>query len=495
MTWSHGRRIRQLVQLLAFLFYLYLVLAAVQQWVVYPLADLFFRFNPLTSFTAMLAGREWLPRLSLAFITLGLTLVLGRVWCGWLCPLGTLFDWFHFPGAKKRAKGISPRWRIVKNILLMLIVAMALFGSLSLLIFDPITLLTRAMTTVILPALNYGITTVEQVLYPLPVLGAGVDWLESNIRGTVLPVQQRVFSYNALIALLFLGVLALNYFADRFWCRYLCPLGAMLGLVSKISLFRPVIRSGGCISCAKCARLCPTDAIDPEPNYEISSVECTVCLDCLAACPKNGMEFAVQKPAAWAETDPTRRQVLASLGAGVVSVAVLQTSLAAQHPHPFLLRPPGADSEDDFLSKCIRCSKCMAVCPTAGLQPTWHEAGLEGFWTPHLVPRVGYCDYGCNACGQICPTNAIPKLDLEAKRQALMGLAAVDQNRCLPWAYDTPCIVCEEMCPVADKAIILEQDGELQKPVVVADLCIGCGICEQHCPVAGEAAIRVHRQS
>ena len=492
MTWSHGRRVRQMVQLLAFILYLYLVIAAVQQWVVYPLSDLFFRLNPLTSFTAMLAGREWLPRLGLASITLGLTLVLGRVWCGWLCPLGTLLDWLRFPGAKRRAKQVSLHWRLVKNILLLVILAMALFGSLSLLIFDPITLLTRAMTTVILPVFNYTITTIEHVLYPLPVLSSGVDWLESNVRGTVLPVNQRAFAYNALIAVLFFGVLALNLFADRFWCRYLCPLGAMLGLLSKVALFRPIVRSSTCISCAKCARVCPVEAIDSEPDYEIAAAECTVCLDCLAACPQNGMAFAVEKPAAWTQTDPTRRQVLASLGAGAVSVAILQTGLGAKHPDPHLLRPPGVESEDEFLSKCIRCSQCIAVCPTSGLQPALAEAGLEGFWTPHLVPRVGYCDYGCNACGQICPTQAIPALDLDAKRQMIIGLAAVDQSRCLPWAYDTPCIVCEEMCPVADKAIKLQEDGDLQKPVIIADLCIGCGICEHHCPMEGEAAIRVY---
>jgi ferredoxin len=139
----------------------------------------------------------------------------------------------------------------------------------------------------------------------------------------------------------------------------------------------------------------------------------------------------------------------------------------------------------------------MNVCPTSGLQPALFEAGLEGFWTPRLVPRLGYCDYGCNACGQVCPSQAIPRLSLEDKRQAVIGLAAVDRNRCLPWAYNTPCIVCEEMCPVPDKAVKLQReqvDGiELQKPYVVADLCIGCGICEQHCPLAGEAAIHVYR--
>jgi len=138
----------------------------------------------------------------------------------------------------------------------------------------------------------------------------------------------------------------------------------------------------------------------------------------------------------------------------------------------------------------------MKVCPTSGLQPALFEAGPEGFWTPRLVPRLGHCDYGCNACGQICPSGAIPPLDLDTKREQVMGVAVIDRNRCWPWADGIPCIVCEEMCPVPDKAIQLQvgEDAEVQRPVVLTDLCIGCGICEYQCPVEGEAAVRMYRR-
>lgn len=121
--------------------------------------------------------------------------------------------------------------------------------------------------------------------------------------------------------------------------------------------------------------------------------------------------------------------------------------------------------------------------------------------TPRLVPRLGYCSFNCNACGQVCPTAAIPPLSLEEKQGVRIGLASVNRDRCLPWAHDIPCIVCEEVCPVADKAIVLEEvevvKGQsemvfLQRPRVIQELCTGCGICEYQCPMGGEAAIRVY---
>jgi len=129
------------------------------------------------------------------------------------------------------------------------------------------------------------------------------------------------------------------------------------------------------------------------------------------------------------------------------------------------------------------------------------EAGLEGAWTPVLVSRLGYCDYSCNACGEVCPVGAIPPLTLEEKRLQVIGKAYIDEDRCIAWADHGECIVCEEMCPIADKAIKLEErqatrvDGgtvNVKLPHVIREHCIGCGICEYQCPVNGDAAIRVY---
>jgi ferredoxin len=142
----------------------------------------------------------------------------------------------------------------------------------------------------------------------------------------------------------------------------------------------------------------------------------------------------------------------------------------------------------------------MRVCITNGLQPTLMEAGLEGTWSPILVPRIGYCEYSCTLCGQVCPTGAIERLELAPKRKTVIGLAFIDKNRCLPHAMNVNCAVCEEQCPTPKKAIVFKDTESfdakgnrftLKLPVVVPELCIGCGICENKCPVSDEPAIYV----
>jgi formate hydrogenlyase subunit 6/NADH:ubiquinone oxidoreductase subunit I len=168
--------------------------------------------------------------------------------------------------------------------------------------------------------------------------------------------------------------------------------------------------------------------------------------------------------------------------------------------HPRLIRPPGARPEREFLERCTACGLCMKVCPTGGLQPAITEAGLEGIWTPRLVPKIGYCDYNCNRCGHVCPTQAIQPLTVEAKHQTKIGLASFDTTRCIPYAYGRDCMVCEEHCPIPDKAIyslpvvVEDHDGNrktIKQPHVDPDLCIGCGICENVCPYQDSPGIRV----
>jgi ferredoxin len=212
------------------------------------------------------------------------------------------------------------------------------------------------------------------------------------------------------------------------------------------------------------------------------------------------VDFA--KPSAEERLDLSRRAVLAAGLAGVGAKLLCNISVAASQKvfSPALIRPPGALGEEEFLARCIRCGECMKVCPTSAVQPASLEGGLAGAWTPVLNMSVGYCDYECNLCSQVCPTQAIRQIEVAEKQQIKIGLAYIDRNRCLPWAYARNCIVCEEHCPTPKKAIWLEQAevrnlaGEtltVKQPRVDAELCIGCGICEAKCPVRAPAAVRV----
>jgi len=491
------------VQVAAFVLFVWLLFAGLQRRSAVPLSNLYFRFDPLTVFSATAASRQWLAQTWPALLTVAAAVLLGRVWCGWICPMGTLLGWVRFRGA--RSRHVPPRLRAVKYLLLAAIAAMAAMGSLTLLVLDPLGLLTRTATTSALPGLDYAVTAAESALVRWTPTRFAVTWLEDHIRGIVLPVVQPHFSQAVALAALFLAVVALNAYSDRFWCRYLCPLGALLGLLAKLQVLRPIVGSG-CTGCGTCERACRVGAIESpsqgEPARVVTS-ECTMCLDCLASCPEHdAMRFGLAiHPGPWAGYDPGRRQFVAAAAGGLGAAVLLGTGVWRGRTDPGLIRPPGAQDERTLLARCVRCSECMKVCPTSGLQPALTEAGLEGFWTPVLTSRLGHCEYSCAACGQVCPSGAIPRLSLDDKRRRVIGLAVLDRDRCLPWAQDTPCIICQEMCPVPDKAIVLGRqslmtrpDGSqdyLARPRVVADRCIGCGICENKCPLPGAAAIVV----
>jgi len=455
--WQLLRRLRQLIQYLALALFLYLLVRTTWEGGSPIPLNLFARLDPLLALSTMLAARSAIPTFAPAIITVLATLALGRIWCGWICPLGTVLDLF---GTNVR-EAIPERFRQVKYFLLFVVIGAALLASLPLMWLDPITILLRPLAGTIYPAILLETTTLPERQFLEPM---------------VYPT----------LALPLVIILGLNLVARRFWCRYLCPLGALTALLSKFSWLKRFV-GDGCSECKQCVSRCPMDTISEE-DFGSDSGECLQCLSCFARCAEASPTFK----GGWSlgfghEYDPSRRQFLASLAAGVVAASLPKTGLL-KDKNPYPLRPPGA-REEEFLTKCVRCGQCIKVCPQNALHLALFEAGLEGVGAPMLVPHLGYCNYSCNACGQVCPSGAIPPLSLEEKRKAVIGTALVDVDRC------RRCMACRAWCP-AGAIERVEVEGKTGTfPKVVPERCIGCGICEHICPIGplwGGEAIRVY---
>lgn len=494
-------KLRRLSQIFALALFVYLFLQTPYFQPVNSLSGLFFRLDPLTAVTSMLAGRVLISLFYLSIITLLITFIFGRVWCGWICPLGTVLEWIS-PKKKIKKSGFSKQpdknLRKIKYLILVAILVLAVIGNQSLLFLDPNTIFTRSVAGAIFPAMRSAILAIENFLYQYKNIWPVLDEIHTVLIVPLFHNSQAMFIASFPIFLFLLLLILLNWSVERFWCRYLCPLGGMLGWLSRFALLRREV-SQPCNACGLCSTHCPTGTIDPQAGFRSDPAECIVCTNCLQNCNQGKVTFHWQfkhwQIAAKQSYDPSRREALGAIGAAIGGAALAGIEPIVHRSPEQLIRPPGA-LLTDFESLCIRCGECVRVCPTQGLQPALLEAGWQNLMTPHLVPRLGYCVFNCSACIQSCPSGAIPKISIQEKHSTPMGLASINRDRCLPWAYNTPCVVCEEMCPVADKAIQLMADAnsdnpELLKPVMVKEKCIGCGVCEFHCPVGGEAAIQV----
>jgi len=465
----------------------------------YPV-KVFLDADPLLALTAILSSRSFLPSMLLAGAVALATVFLGRFFCGWVCPLGTLHNLVGAASPKRRRAVPWGRFRL-KYLLLVFLLASSAFTLQVTGIFDPLSLLIRSLSLSVQPAFQSAVTTSLDAIsrWPVPVLAPAADGLLGILQKSVLSFRQPFFSQGFFLGLLFLGILALNLLERRFWCRYLCPLGALLGVLSRWSLLSRSV-SEGCDSCGACVRGCEGGA-SPESREAWRKAECYLCGNCDDACPKNAVTFGFGRPSRAASLDLGRRRVVVAAAAGVAAVPLLRTAPSrAGQTDPRLIRPPGSLEEGEFLRRCVKCGECMKVCITGGLQPALAEASLEGIWSPVLVPRVGWCEYRCTLCGQVCPTGAIRRLKPAEKVDVKIGLAMIDPGRCLPWAHAIPCLVCEEVCPTPQKAVLLEEavvkdragrPVTVRQPRVDLERCIGCGICENRCPVLGKPAIYV----
>jgi ferredoxin-type protein NapF len=237
----------------------------------------------------------------------------------------------------------------------------------------------------------------------------------------------------------------------------------------------------------KCKKACPTQAICDEPR-QYRPDECIFCTGCQTVCPVQAVDFTLARGASPAP-DSKRRGLLVSAAAGALAAFAVTKDIAAKVTPARLIRPPGAVPEPEFQAACVRCGQCMKVCPTNTLQPCLFEGGLGSLWSPRLDTRLAGCDQTCSLCGAVCPTGAIRELPLEEKKHAKLGTAYIDTGRCLVWAQDRMCLICDEQCPY--NAIVFKWKDDVRRPCVVDTRCNGCGFCEHACPVQGRSAIEV----
>ncbi len=478
-------RARRVVQ--AFFLGLFVFLAIVTSFNYlkgYPSA-LLLQLDPLVAIGTALSTWSLYRGLTWSLAVVVVTLLLGRMFCGWICPFGTvhhLAGWLLGPRATDRRVERN-RYRpanSVKYVVAAALFAAAVGGSLQVGLVDPIALFSRSMTTAVWP----GLSVPRMFIRP--------------------PIFHLAWVVGALLVLL----VGINAVAPRFFCRVLCPLGAALGFVARFALWRIARDPEKCVDCDLCLQGCEGAA---DPQGHLRQAECNGCMNCLDDCPYGALSFSLVPDPSGAIVVPDvgRRRIVMASAAGFVFAPLARLSGdAAQTANPSVIRPPGSRSEPDFLARCIKCDQCLRICPTNVLQPALFEAGVEGIWTPILDNRVGYCELNCVLCGEVCPTGAIRQITLEEKlglgsydgHPIVIGTAFIDRGRCLPWAMDTPCVVCEELCPTSPKAIfgrdvdIVDRNGRhvmLRQPYVDPVRCNGCGICEHECPVKGIAAVRV----
>lgn len=452
------RKISQFFFVLLFLWFCFVLVIGDRWWQLrgWPV-NLFIHLDLLTAIGTVLTTGKLFAGLLWGLITAIATILVGRIFCGWVCPFGALHQFIGYLG-----KINKPLNRIIDHnqyhplqqfkywILIFFLASPFIhwFGqnnltSLQIGWLDPIPLLHRSINLVLLPIVNWFI--------PVP---------------QTIP---RYYDQAVSIGIIFLIAVLMNLVIPRFFCRFVCPLGALLGVLSRFALWRIVNKSyisneHKCHHCRMCEKDCEGAS---SPSEKIRIPECVMCMNCLHQCRHDLIVYdvATLNTQVYYSPNLSKRGFIVSFVTGIVAVPLMRLNgYVGPNWNSRLIRPPGAISEDRFLTVCIKCGQCMKICPTNVIQPAGSEFGIEAMWTPVLNFRIGTsgCQRNCIACSHICPTGAIRPLSLDEKigrnqfqekGPIKIGTAFVDQSRCLPWAMGKPCIVCQENCPVSPKAI------------------------------------------
>lgn len=395
-----------------------------------------------------------------------LTLLLGRAYCSVLCPLGILQD---LMSVFRRPYRVQKDPRILKYSLFFLLTGMAAAGFLV-----PLALL--------LPSSNF-VMIINQVFRES---AAHISiWLKTSIG----PVSMKPALGAMLFSwALFVGLLVLVRWKGRIYCNSLCPVGTLLGFVSRFSLFR-ITLGEKCVSCGACEKVCKASCIDLAAKT-VRTEDCVMCMNCVGKCPV-GVISLQRKPLAVAAAPVASRREFLLAGGTLLGGVVLGKAAVIGLKNPSkAVMPPGAGSYDRFASHCVGCGLCIGSCRGKVLFHSVTEYGMRGFMQPHLDFNKGYCQFDCRHCMEVCPTGALRLLSQEEKRRWRIGLASYVKERCVAYRQDIDCGACAEHCPVGALDMIPYKNTLI--PKVNEAICIGCGACQNICPVRPVQAILVN---
>ncbi len=422
-----------------------------------------------------------------------MTLLFGRIYCSTLCPMGTLQDFFIFLNRKLSPKKIHFKFRkphqFFRFAVLTVVILTAAAGSIILVnLTDPYSMYGKMMHNLVLP-----VRTAINNIAVKALLGTGAYWLYPQ-KWVPLNVVSLLVALSWFILVLFLSLKR-----GRLYCNTICPVGTLLGLVARISIFRIRLEKSLCNSCGKCSSVCKAQCIDPKTQF-LDFSRCIGCMNCLSPCPEGGVKivpFWQKEKEVTTGFDPARRKFLGETGLIVAATLALDPKALGQdtmkngkkevipgtvpifREHP--VTPPGSLDRTRFNELCTACHLCVSACPTQVLQPTWIHYGWKGFLQPRMDYITSFCNYECTLCGEVCPTGAILELAAEEKKLVQMGKAKFVKENCVVYTRNTACGACSEHCPTKAVNMVPYKD-KLTIPEVTDNICIGCGACEYACP-------------
>ena len=438
--------------------------------------EFFLWLDPLVGVSAALAARALSVALIGTAAVMLLCIIMPRVFCGWICPMGTLidgFDWLAGRWTRPAHLGPGRWWTRIRYGVLAAVIAAAVLGVLLAGFVAPLVVLTRGMVFTLGRAQG----------------GAARGWETLSPAGAAVWISTAILSLTLLAGLL----------GRRFWCNCLCPSGAMLSLASTCRLYERRVDST-CIGCKKCVDACAFGAV--KDDFTTRHSACGSCRTCLGVCPTGSISFVKRFSTKTGEPDRSgRRAAIATMLIGAGAGGAARWTLAREEPRR-PIRPPGSVAEEQFLDLCVQCGQCIQVCPGPVLHPAGLDAGLDALWTPVVIPTHAACHPDCNFCTQVCPTGAIKPLSPEQKRRFVMGIAKINTSTCLPHCGLEDCRLCYDECTAAGYDAIemrrikleigeieegafsdmeIEAMSHIEAPHIIAEKCVGCGLCEYRC--------------